>query len=96
MPNGTVEAPPKEIVKPARSKRPADGRPAEVRSKAEVARLSPQQIYKMGREEMVQAIRVAQLPQVDRQTSQRLMYCDRATLERMVYLARRSCRNQGF
>lgn len=102
MSNVTAEAPPIGTTGPRGTKRAARGLAADVHGetdvldKADVARLSPQQIYRMSRDEMVRAVRAADLPLVDRETSQRLMYCDRETLERLVYLARRCCRNQGY
>lgn len=96
MPNLTADARPKGAGTLERTRRTPRGRVADVRDKADVARLSPQEISGMTRQEMVQTIRAAQLPLVDRETAQRLMFCDRDTLERLVYLARRCCRNQGY
>jgi alkaline phosphatase D len=48
-----------------------------------------------GRELWTRTIRAAELP-LTTESSERLAGYDRETLERLVYLARRSCRNQGY
>jgi hypothetical protein len=61
--------------------------------KAAVARLTHDCISQMTPDELVAAIETITLPSgrnVDLQMK------DRPTLERLVYLARRTCRNQGY
>jgi hypothetical protein len=62
--------------------------------KAAVAELSPQRIEAMSTGELSRAVRdVGVLHFCD---AERLELLDRPTLERLVYLARRTCRNQGY
>ncbi len=64
--------------------------------KAAVAALSPLEIARLTRSELVAAIRAAELPMLAFATEQRLNHLDRWTLERLVYLGRHCCRNQGY
>lgn len=68
----------------------------EALDQSDVAELSPVQISRMTRDELVRVIRAAQLPLVRPEIDEQLEFYDRPTLVRLVYLARRCCRNQGF
>ncbi len=65
-------------------------------SKADVAKLRAEQISRLSREELIDAIRTAQMPKVGPEMEERLPYCDNEILRRMVFLARHCCRNQGY
>lgn len=64
--------------------------------KASVAALSPLEIARMTREELIVAILAAELPVLQSEGEERLRFLDRWTLERLVYLARHCCRNRGY
>lgn len=61
--------------------------------KVAVAGLTHDAISLMTTDEMVAAIETVTLPSGP---SHNLRLKDRSTLERLVYLARRTCRNQGY
>ena len=61
--------------------------------KAAVARLTHDRISQMTADELIAAIETVALPS-GRNLDWRMK--DRPTLERLVYLARRTCRNQGY
>jgi hypothetical protein len=61
---------------------------------ATIADLSPQEISRMIRDELVRVIRGARLRQLNTASDKHLEYYDRSTLERLVYLARRCCRHR--
>ena len=61
--------------------------------KAAVAQLTQEGISEMTTDELVAAIQTVTLPSG---RSFDLRMKDRSTLERLVYLARRTCRNQGY
>ena len=61
--------------------------------KESVAELSLVEIESMTHDDLLSAIRAVVLPFVD---EDRLEYQDRQTLLRLLYLARQSCRNQGY
>jgi hypothetical protein len=61
--------------------------------KVAVAQLTQEGISEMTADELVAAIQTITLPSG---RSLDLRMKDRATLERLVYLARRTCRNQGY
>lgn len=65
-------------------------------TKSTVAELTVREIEQMRRDELISAIRGAQLPLLSAEMTDRLRYRDRDTLERILYLARRACRNQGY
>lgn len=69
---------------------------ADALNKAAVAELSPAQIDGMSRADMVRVIRAARMPLLRPDVEQHLEEYDRATLQRLVYLARRTCRHQGY
>ncbi|MBW3542689.1 MAG: hypothetical protein KY476_20690 [Planctomycetes bacterium] len=62
--------------------------------KAAVAELSPRRIEAMSTGELSRAVRDVGVLHFCDET--RLELLDRPTLERLVYLARRTCRNQGY
>lgn len=64
--------------------------------KASVAALSPVEIARLTRSELITAICAAELPVLSSRNAERLQYLDRWTLERLVHLARYCCRNQGY
>jgi hypothetical protein len=70
--------------------------PGRTFSKAAIAELSPAEIRRMTHEELVRAIRTAQMSFLRNDELEHLQYLDRLTLERLAYLARRTCRNQGY
>lgn len=61
--------------------------------KIAVARLTHDRISEMTADELIAAIETVTLPS-GRHLDLRMK--DRPTLERLVYLARRTCRNQGY
>ena len=61
--------------------------------KVAVAQLTQEGISEMTADELVAAIQTVTLPSG---RSLDLRMKDRPTLERLVYLARRTCRNQGY
>ncbi|MBW3542936.1 MAG: hypothetical protein KY476_21960, partial [Planctomycetes bacterium] len=65
-------------------------------NKASVASLSHGHIARMPREQLVEALRAADLPLLDEEALGRLPKLERSTLERLLFLARRCCRNQGY
>lgn len=80
---------------PSRELESAEFAPFEV-DKASVAALSPLDIARMTRGELVTAILAAELPVLQTNGEERLRFLDRWTLERLVYLARHCCRNRGY
>ena len=62
-------------------------------NKVAVAQLTHDRISQMSADELVTAIETVMLPS-GRNLDLRMK--DRPTLERLVYLARRTCRNQGY
>lgn len=65
-------------------------------TKAAIAELSPTEICRMTHEDLVRVVRAGQMSFLHPDELNHLQYLDRSTLERLVYLARRTCRNQGF
>ena len=65
-------------------------------TKAMVAELSLAEIREMSVEQLVDAIRAAQVPLFRDAVIRHLQFYDRMTLKQLVYLARRCCRNQGY
>jgi hypothetical protein len=61
--------------------------------KVAVAQLTHDRISQMSADELVAAIQTVTLPSG---RGLHLRMKDRPTLERLVYLARRTCRNQGY
>lgn len=61
--------------------------------KVAVAELTQDGISEMASDELIEAIQTITLPSG---RSLDLRMKDRLTLERLVYLARRTCRNQGY
>jgi hypothetical protein len=61
--------------------------------KVAVAGLTQDVISEMAPDELIEAIQIITLPSG---RSLDLRMKDRTTLERLVYLARRTCRNQGY
>jgi hypothetical protein len=74
---------------------PAVGAPSAF-SKPEIAGLSIGRIQAMSDAELVQVVHAARLPCLDNATLGRLHLLGRERLERIVFLARRTCRNQGY
>lgn len=64
--------------------------------KASVAALTPVEIARLTRSELIAAIEASELPVIGVDRQERLRFLDRWTLERLVYLARHCCRNQGY
>ena len=81
--------------------------PSSVYSKSDVAELAVVEILGMTRAQLKQVIRSVQTgpaqpacqlpgPFNGQKLEDRLDFLDRGTLERLVYLARRTCRTQGY
>ncbi|QDT50082.1 hypothetical protein Pan258_41380 [Symmachiella dynata] len=64
-------------------------------TKGEIAEYRDEEISDLPDNELIAAIRAAQLPYLSQRFEDRLEYCDRDVLERLVHLARHCCRNQG-
>jgi len=64
--------------------------------KWDVAALLCYQLDGMDRRELILVIRGAQMPLVRTDIIFWLEHCDSDTLHRLAYLARRTCRNQGY
>jgi len=68
----------------------------EALDKATIAELTPDDICRMTRSELVRVIRSAGMPLPREKDFEQLELHDRETLQRLVYLTRRCCRNQGY
>lgn len=64
--------------------------------KDSVAALAGVQIEQLERDELIRAIKAAQVPFIRPSDEKRLAMYDNDTLRRLVYLSRRVCRNQGY
>lgn len=64
-------------------------------AKAEIAELRDEQIADLPNNQLILAIRAAQLPYLNQRFEHRLEFCSRDILVRLVHLARHCCRNQG-
>ena|SRR5579862_9847678 len=64
--------------------------------KASIAALSRDQIEKMPTDELVRVVRSSKIPFIRGDAADRLGLCDLETLRRLAFLARRTCRNQGY
>lgn len=84
---------------PATLTRASHRTPARIRTaftKAAVAELSPAQIGRLTGEELIHVVLAVRIPFLQDDVSDHLRYLDRPALERLAYLARRTCRNQGY
>lgn len=65
-------------------------------TKAEIAELSIDDVRHMSEEDLVAAIRAADVPLFQRSVLGQLGFYDRMTLERLLFFARRTVRHQGY
>jgi len=75
---------------------PGGAAPQHEFDKASIAALSRDQIEKMPTDELVGVIRSSKIPFIRGDAANRLDVCGLETLRRLAFLARRTCRNQGY
>jgi hypothetical protein len=65
-------------------------------TKAAIAELSLAEIRRMTQDELVRVVQTVRMSFLEDDDLERLHYLDRPTLLRLAFLARRTCRNQGY
>lgn len=65
-------------------------------SKADIAELSPNQISRMTNDELAAVVHTVRMSFMPANSFDHLQFMDREALIRLVFLARRTCRNQGY